>query len=178
MHRRITGTDYEMNDKMMWLNLQHGLLPMFSTFAREITRDTTKKTYVERREDLLVTAESHMGDPHISPSTSYDGRALNAQEGNFNTKKKDVSKKCSHCNWYGHFAKDCPNKDRTDRCSKCHKIGHEAAKCRSQAAQEQANNVQDSEEESVDLQFGFVVQEDNPSTEITNPERCNLTADR
>jgi len=73
-------------------------------------------------------------------------------------KGKDKSKKCSHCNWIGHTVETCRNKDRTDRCSKCKKIGHEASKCKSssEATQEKANNVNDSDSEFEDG-FGFCV---------------------
>ena len=183
LHRRVKGTDYEMNGKMMWLNVIRGLLPMFVQIAREITRDSTKDSYIKRRTDLLVTATDYVGDPHKPPSTTYEGRALNVQEGNDskkkkkdktkkgkNNKKKDLSLKCTHCNWKGHLLEDCPNKDKTDRCTHCKKIGHSASNCKSKAAKEEANNVNDSDNDPIE--FGFTADEEPSAPKC---EECTLT---
>ena len=80
LHRRITGTEYESSEKVMWLNLKRGLLPSFDQLARETSRDPTKKTYAQRRTDLIVTAVEYVGDPYKPTSTTYEGRALNTEE--------------------------------------------------------------------------------------------------
>jgi len=160
MHRRLAGTTYDQADPVMWLNLKRGVLPMFKTLVREISRDKHKQKYVAKRTDLIVTAAEYVGDPYKPPSTRFDGSALNTQDADDENKKskkrdkqrkqRDLSLHCEGCHWKGHLVKDCPNKGRKDRCSKCLKIGHDASSCRSKAATEKANQVNDTDGEDSD----------------------------
>jgi len=163
LHRRVKSTDYEMNDKIKWLNLVRGLLPMFIQIAREITRDPTKDTYVKRRTDLLVTATDYVGDPHKPPSTTYEGRALNTQD-HSDKEDGDHEDKCDENDLDDNSKfsnKDCPEKDII--CHYCDKRGHKAKKCfkkkkdnENKKMEEAANKaLQVSEDYKYDTNLGF-----------------------
>jgi len=163
MHRRLAGTTYDQADPVMWLNLKRGVLPMFKTLVREISRDKHKQKYVAKRTDLIVTAAEYVGDPYKPPSTTYEGRALNTQD-HSDKEDGDHEDKCDENDLDDNnkFSnKDCPEKDII--CHYCDKRGHKAKKCfkkkkdnENKKMEEAANKaLQVSEDYKYDTNLGF-----------------------